>query len=278
MGLIWIFAIPSIFISIDFLKYLLTGKRFATDTFNQFFDVIIILLLVLIYFGLVDANVNDCCGDTATFSPEHKMTIIFHVSIILIAFIISSFKRHILSPIVEIIINTLIFWGIIFNVIIACQINSVIFLFGNLPIILLFIYQLFKNQKLIIEYIENSEIKSDNILIKLSWKFLRLKMVFKIPILFILCIPILIIISAILLIFGQKPDSFIQAFTETYRHGFSQLDYQCKNIECGGHFLCSIAANGHKDIVKPFRLGERKNKLIICNRQLLVSNAFEELI
>jgi hypothetical protein len=70
----------------------------------------------------------------------------------------------------------------------------------------------------------------------------------------------------------------IRAFTDTYKHGFSQLDYMCANVDCGGHFLCSVGANGHKKIVKPIRYGERNNSKIICNRQLLISNAFEELV
>lgn len=52
----------------------------------------------------------------------------------------------------------------------------------------------------------------------------------------------------------------------------------CDNVECGGHFLCSVGANGHKLIVKPIRYGERNGNKIICNRQLLISNAFEGLV
>ena len=52
----------------------------------------------------------------------------------------------------------------------------------------------------------------------------------------------------------------------------------CDNVQCGGHYLCSVAANGHKEVVKPVRLGERNGGKIICNRQLLIANAFEELL
>ena len=81
-----------------------------------------------------------------------------------------------------------------------------------------------------------------------------------------------------MLLFGQKPDSIIKAFTETYRHGFSQWSYKCDNVQCGRHYLCSVAAKGHPQIVKPQRLGIRNGHQIICNRQLLISNAFEELV
>lgn len=80
------------------------------------------------------------------------------------------------------------------------------------------------------------------------------------------------------ILFGQKPDSLIRAFTDTYQHGFSQLDHLCENVQCGGHFLCSVGANGHPKIVKPIRYGERNGRKIICTRQLLISNAFEELV
>jgi hypothetical protein len=42
--------------------------------------------------------------------------------------------------------------------------------------------------------------------------------------------------------------------------------------------LCSVAANGHKKVVSPIRYGERNGNKIICNRQLLIANAFEELV
>jgi hypothetical protein len=47
---------------------------------------------------------------------------------------------------------------------------------------------------------------------------------------------------------------------------------------CGGHFLCTVAAKGHAKLVRPFRTGIRGGRRIQCNRQLLVSNAFEELL
>jgi hypothetical protein len=111
-----------------------------------------------------------------------------------------------------------------------------------------------------------------------AWKILNLKPIVKFPVILVLCLPILVLITAILLLAGQKPDSIVRAFTETYKHGFSEWDYKCANVECGGHYLCSVAANGHRSVVKPKRIGIRNGRYIICNRQLLISNAFEELI
>lgn len=94
---------------------------------------------------------------------------------------------------------------------------------------------------------------------------------------FVLAIPLLFVIIVILLLFGQQPDSVIKMFTETAEWTLSQkippprLDYT-------GHYLCTVAACGDEKIVKPLRAGKRYGELIVVNRQLLVANAFEDLI
>ncbi|HTI92628.1 MAG TPA: DUF6688 family protein, partial [Puia sp.] len=101
----------------------------------------------------------------------------------------------------------------------------------------------------------------------------------KLPVLLLLCAPVLLILIGVLLLFGQQPDSFVRAFTDTYKEGFSQLNAQCDNVICPqGHFLCTVAAKGHGNFVKPLRSGIRGGQAITCNRQLLVANAFEELL
>ena len=94
---------------------------------------------------------------------------------------------------------------------------------------------------------------------------------------FLLTLPLLFVLIIILTLFGQQPDSIIKAFTETAEWTLSQkippprLDYD-------GHYLCTVAACGDEKIVKPIRAGKRANRLIIVNRQLLIANAFEDLI
>src|SRR5262249_6710213 len=88
------------------------------------------------------------------------------------------------------------------------------------------------------------------------YKILTSKFLYRFPVLLFLCAPLLSLISSLLLLFGQRPDSFIKAFTETYYHGLSQLD--CTNVPCPqGHFLCTIAASGHTKFLKPIRKGVR---------------------
>ena len=94
---------------------------------------------------------------------------------------------------------------------------------------------------------------------------------------FLLAVPLLLVITAILLLFGQQPDAAVRMFTETAEWTLSQqippprLDYQ-------GHYLCTVAACGDEKVVKPLRAGKRRGRLIVVNRQLLVANAFEDLL
>jgi len=49
-------------------------------------------------------------------------------------------------------------------------------------------------------------------------------------------------------------------------------------LEYKGHYLCTVAAGGHRKLVRPLRLGYRRGAVIVVNRQLAVANAFEELL
>lgn len=93
----------------------------------------------------------------------------------------------------------------------------------------------------------------------------------------VLFFPILGIIVMILMIFGQQPDSMIQAFTYTSDWFFS-TKIPPPNHPDDGHYLCTVAAGGHKKLVKPLRYGIRGGRPIIVNRQLCVANAFEQII
>lgn len=89
--------------------------------------------------------------------------------------------------------------------------------------------------------------------------------------------PVLFLSTLILILFGQDTNSIIKVFTDTATWKFSQqthppiLDHQ-------GHYLCTVAASGHPKVVKPLRIGLRNGDRIIVNRQLLIANAFEEMI
>lgn len=94
---------------------------------------------------------------------------------------------------------------------------------------------------------------------------------------FLLAVPLLLVIVVILLLFGQQPDAVVKMFTETAEWTLSQK-IPPPRLEADGHYLCTVAACGDEKVVKPLRAGKRRGELIVVNRQLLVANAFEDLL
>lgn len=90
-------------------------------------------------------------------------------------------------------------------------------------------------------------------------------------------LPILGVVIGILAVFGQAPDSIIRAWTETSDWTFSQR-VAPQNIYYDQHYLCTVAAGGHKEVVHPLREGKRHGHKVLVNRQLCVANAFEQLL
>lgn len=97
----------------------------------------------------------------------------------------------------------------------------------------------------------------------------------------LLALPLLAFVACFLLIFGQQPDSAIKAWTETADWHFSQKiapENLVSEPDMSGHYLCTVAARGHRKLVKPLRTGRRGGRTILVNRQLCVANAFEQLL
>ena len=90
-------------------------------------------------------------------------------------------------------------------------------------------------------------------------------------------LPVFVLITLILMLFGDDYDAVSKALTETTTWGFSQYDHP-PHLPHQGHYLCTVAACGSPQLVKPLRWGIRGKQRIIVNRQLQIANAFEELI
>lgn len=93
----------------------------------------------------------------------------------------------------------------------------------------------------------------------------------------VLALPLLGILIGILTLFGQQPDSLIRAWAETSDWALSAQTAP-QNLVVDEHYLCTVAAGGHRRIVKPLRMGERHGHAVIVNRQLMIANAFEQLL
>lgn len=94
---------------------------------------------------------------------------------------------------------------------------------------------------------------------------------------FIVMWPLLGILICILVLLGQEPDAVIKAWTQSSDWNLSR-QVAPQNIYYDEHYLCTVAAGGHKKVVKPLRLGVRHGHQVIVNRQLCVANAFEQIL
>jgi hypothetical protein len=275
--LLLLLSLPTLLTTIDLVKYFLNGKRLYRPGLERIIAAIVMVLYPMFYLLVIDEPSNDCCSDSAVFSPDHRLSIYLIIIFSHLAYFYSLLKDDVASPVLEVLMNLLLLIGLIFNIFLAIHIASPILLIGSIPVFNSFLLQLFLNH----QRLKESAVPNYDRLPqweKQAWNILYLQSLQKYPLLFILIAPFWVIFSSILLLLGQQPDSVIRSFTDTYKHGFSQLDHLCNNVECGGHFLCSVAAKGHKSLVRPIRYGERRGHKIICNRQLLIANAFEDLI
>ena len=94
----------------------------------------------------------------------------------------------------------------------------------------------------------------------------------------VICLmPLTGLLICICILFGQGPWGIIKAFTETSDWTYSTM-ISPPPEHYTGHYLCTVAVNGHEKLVKPTRLGIRQGVKIGVNRQLCVANAFEQVI
>ncbi|MBO6518312.1 MAG: hypothetical protein JJ975_17390 [Bacteroidia bacterium] len=268
---------PLLLCILHFFAYLITGRLNGNKRVYGFVQAFTVYIYPIIFLLIMDKE-NDCCSDSAPFSPDHSATVIALIILCMLAYGISitRFEDQRYSPLMHIIVNGLLLLGIVINIVLCFHLGELCWVF-NMAIIMAFIIELVENHKHFVYDIQLDESKPESFQNQLI-KILKLPILFKIPILIIFTIPVLVVVGCILVLLGQKPDSAIQAFTQTYHHGFSELDYECAGVVCGDDYLCTIGAHGASDIVRPVRMGFRGGKPIVCSRQLLVCNAFEEIM
>lgn len=225
------------------------------------------------------------------FSSEHAISLLICILIGFCCYLILKFFRRSFPPLAEVLLLGGIFMSCIVNVLIVVQLicgarpegmslqaTDYIFIlcFCSVPVIFLaHVGELMVS--LVKEKAEKQSLISyDNqILEKINMWFLQGANMFIAGL--IVMIPILILLSMILCLFGQQPDSMILAFTKTSDWLLSK-EISPPPVEYDEHYLCTVSLRGHEKLVKPIRCGVRKGRKIIVNRQLCVANAFEQLI
>lgn len=223
----------------------------------------------------------------ASFANEYIVPVVVLLTLGMLSFFLVSLNYRSLSPIVYVICSTLIITNILLAVAYLTHTGfshngeeySVLLLqISFLSLIFLFIARL---KDSLDHYLDSQNEKETEDNYKFILFLYRISNDYqKMSKLWAICLfPILIIIQLVLVLFGQRPDSFIRAFFETSSFNYSNIPApKPEIIEGDGHYLCTVSVKGHKKLVKPIRAGIRRGLRISVNRQLLIANAFENIL
>ncbi|MCB1143797.1 MAG: hypothetical protein H7A24_17310 [Leptospiraceae bacterium] len=274
---LFFYSIPLLLVLYVFVYYFLK-KKVPDKFFFRGLEILVLIIYPGLYLLFMDWGMkNDCCDSSATFSPDHRLSIYVLIFLGEGSYFYSRYRKELSPPLIELILNCLLIIGVVLNGIIAIHLDLFFAILGNLPIILLFLLLMIENHRKLMEAFDSGNFSdSSNYLVHL---ILKKDFFLKFPILLFLSVPVLLFISAVLYLFGQKPDSMISAFTESYQHNLSVgWQEKCVEVACKGHYLCSVASGGHRKLVQPIRMGVRNQRRIPVNRQLLIANAFEGVL
>lgn len=265
-----------------------TGASGWRDVVRRSLRVYLLAVAPLLFLLMFDtADELDCCNSAAFFSPSHRKSVYAIVALTWLAYAASARRKQSAPPLLELLINITLVGGILLTIAVFVhatsfghesatqEVNWLIATLGCAPIIVLLYLRLWENTSRNARAPVALEAKG---WAKVAWRIVRAPLAAQVPLLMVLLAPFLALLSALLLLFGQQPDSLVRAFTDTHHYGLSALRQQCLDVQCRGHYLCTIAVMGHPKRVKPLGYGHRGGRAILCNRQLLVANAFEQLL
>jgi hypothetical protein len=238
------------------------------------------------YYTAIDPIDMECY---IPFGGKHIITLIFYYIAFNASILLIWIRGHKLPPLAKVLSLSFFVIGVIVNFFVLLQISKhntedfdiydkssdlIFFLLAPVMSILISIFltvHIVKNKMMT----ANEKTYSNRFLNKINLFLVQRN---NLPIWgIILTIPLLLIVTIILILFGQDSNSLIKVFTDTATWRFSQQMHP-PILGHKGHYLCTVTVSGNPKIVKPIRLGKRHGKTIIVNRQLLIANAFEEMI
>lgn len=286
--------VPIILIALDIVFAVMKKKKF-------FFELIafgIGFVYMLLAWYLWDPKKYDVPLYTTAYilhepvSRDYALTIIVIAHIGFFAYLILKFAGHRLAPLAKVFCIAGVYGGVIVNVLFLVQLvcgarpqgismqglishNGIyIFCLCVVPVLYLihvgdlFVRMIREQAREEVEYGNGFLAGCNRFLCKganLYWVAL------------VAMIPVYGVVICILCLFGQKPDSVIEAFTNTSDWILSQ-EISPPPVEYDAHYLCTVSLQGHRKLVKPLRYGIRRGNKIVVNRQLCVANAFEQLL
>ncbi len=239
---------------------------------------LLISLIVFYYFDLGGAKYTEAVTEPGfdeqgyeAFSSDHVLSFLIILALSFCALFLVWWRNVSLPPILFVFSWAMITIGVCDFVAITIQIglNMLAICYFLIAIVLL------KRCMKTISELAPQKINNRPLLNRLNELILKTKFM---PIwVLILTAPLFLVIILILILFGQDSHAIIKVFTETTTWGLSEKQHP-PYLPHTGHYLCTVAAHGNHNIVKPLGYGLRHGHPIIVNRQLRIANAFEELI
>ncbi|MGL5614824.1 MAG: DUF6688 domain-containing protein [Sarcina sp.] len=287
-SLIYTILILPIVLTIENLIFLIINPKFIKNNnyhkkieiFTLFLGVLLSSLFISVS-SITTSDWNIQLTNYELHSPvfsKTNLTLVVIITVSLVGYFYCRFKDlNEQPPLATVLAIASMYLGVLVSILWIIQIWGEYFLLAILPINYIIII-LKTIRHLVYEKatdINSDSINENNSLSKIdrilnnssNWPWLGI----------IVMLPLLGILIVVLLLFGQKPDSIIRAWTETADWNLSKK-IPPQNIYHDNHYLCTVAAGGHKDVVKPIREGKRHGHKVLVNRQLCVANAFEQII
>ncbi len=271
-------------------------RLFTKEPYKKIYDVLILVLgplFTAVYLGAFAADRKEYYepvilgGDNAglhtPIAGEFELSFVMFAAVGLIGMIVLCLKNKRLPPLVSVILLSAVYLGNILNILFCVQItmhinenvNMVMYLY---PFnYLLMTVRFFRDEvRMQTRFLSQNEDQSKNRFIGAVYSFLKNSVNWYLAA-FIALLPIIGVLLIILILCGQGADGIVKAFTMTADWTFStQIPPPPEYYE--GHYLCTVAAGGHRKVVRPIRYGVRAGERIIVNRQLLIANAFEDML
>lgn len=228
---------------------------------------------------------GELVANYASLSATHVPTLFFFFMLSYLAYWLLPAEVGKLSPIVYVVCSSLLVVNVVVAIVYITHtgfwnygIDVALLQLGYGSISFLYIAKLNDSLKQFLAIQQERNIQYTNrflrFLLQMSMKYRQ------IPVLGMLFVfPVIVVVQFVLVLWGQRPDSFIQVFLDTSSYNYSKIPAPPPEmIEGDGHYLCTVSAMGHKRLVKPVRSGIRHGERIVVNRQLLIANAFENIL
>src|SRR5688572_26588758 len=103
--LVLLLAAVSLLAVIDTLYYYVNRRRMMGPFTLVCVEIIAIIIEPAIFMGIEGDAINDCCSESAFFSPAHRLSIYALIILAGASYFFSSWRTRLSSPLFELVVN-----------------------------------------------------------------------------------------------------------------------------------------------------------------------------